>query len=154
MKKLLLIAIASSQLLITGASYAHDSANKNVEFFNSKPSSKALPFSEAVRVDNTLYLSGQIGFNSKTRKLAEGGFKAEAEQTLTNIKESLKRQGHSMDSVVKCMVMLTDIADFKAFNEVYTSYFSPPYPARSAFAVSQLALNAKVEVECIAAVNK
>lgn len=124
----------------------------DVEFLNSKPASKRLPFSEIVRVDNTLYLSGKIGIDPKTGKLAEGGFEAEAKQTLDNIKTTLNKHGFDMHHVVKCLVMLTDIDDFPAFNKVYTQYFTPPYPARSAFAVKALALNSLVEVECIAAI--
>ncbi|MEH6595266.1 MAG: Rid family detoxifying hydrolase [Colwellia polaris] len=126
---------------------------KNVEFLNTKPASKTLPFSEAVRVENTLYLSGQIGIDPKTSKLAKGGVIAETNQTLTNIQQVLKSHGYDMQNVVKCTVMLTNIADFAAFNRVYTRFFSPPYPARSAFAVNKLALNATVEVECIASTH-
>ena len=126
---------------------------KSVEFLNTKPASKTLPFSEIVRVENTLYLSGQIGLDPKTNKLAKGGVIAESNQTLTNIQHALKNHGYGMGNVVKCTVMLTDIADFAAFNRVYTRFFSPPYPARSAFAVNKLALNAKVEVECIASTH-
>ncbi len=123
---------------------------KKAEFLNAKPSNKRLPFSEAVRTNDLLFLSGQIGFDAKQGKLVSGGLKAETEQTLTNIKTTLNRYGYTMKDVVKCTVMLTDINDFKAFNEVYTQYFIPPYPSRSAFAVKDLALNSKVEVECIA----
>jgi len=147
MKKLLIASLFSA---IAFNSFADTS----IKFLNTKPANKALPFSEAVKVGNTVYLSGQIGFNAQTKKLVSGGIKAEANQVMTNIKTSLDKYGYSMKDVVKCMVMLTDINDFKAFNEVYTSYFEPPYPARSAFAVKDLALNSVVEVECIAAVEK
>ena len=154
MKKLTLLAIIAIPCLLSYASFADAHTANTVDFLNSRPVSAKLPFSEIVRVENTLYLSGQIGINPATKKLAEGGFTAEAEQTLTNIKQTLKRHGYAMNQVVKCTVMLTDITDFKAFNEIYTSYFSPPYPARSAFAVNGLALNSKVEVECIATTAK
>ena len=121
-----------------------------IEFLNSKPSKPTLPFSEAVKVDNTLYLSGQIGINPKTGKLAQGGVTAEAEQILQNINHTLKKYDYQMKDVVKCLVMLTDINDFKAFNKVYSSHFKPPYPARSAFAAKELALGSVVEIECMA----
>lgn len=135
----------SLALLAAKSAYAAE-----VEFLNSKPSSKSLPFSEAVKVGNTLYLSGQIGFDSKEKKLVSGGLKAEAAQALDNIKASLIKYDYKMQDVVKCMVMLTDINDFKAFNEVYVTYFKPPYPARSAFTVKELAINSIVEIECMA----
>lgn len=152
MKKLTLLAITAIPCLLNYTSFANTHTANAVDFLNSKPASTKLPFSEIVRVENTLYLSGQIGINPATKKLAEGGFKAETEQTLTNIKQTLQRHGYTMNQVVKCTVMLTDITDFKAFNDIYTRYFSPPYPARSAFSVSGLALNSKVEVECIATI--
>mgnify|MGYP000595568728 CR=1 FL=1 len=136
--------------LFTSHVWAGDS--KNVEFLNKKPSSKQLPFSEAVKVGDMLILSGKIGFDPKTKALAPGGIKAEAHQTLVNIKQALSNYGYSMNQVVKCTVMLVDINDFKVFNQVYTQHFEPPYPARSAFAVNALALNSQVEVECIAAI--
>ena len=154
MKKITSTLFIASSLLIASASYAGGKNSADVEFLNSKPSNAALPFSEIVRVDNTLYLSGQIGFDPKTGKLAEGGFKGEAQQTMANIKNTLEKHGYSMKDVVKCMVMLTDMKDFKAFNQIYTQYFSAPYPARSAFAAAQLALNSKVEVECMAVATK
>jgi len=122
-----------------------------VEFLNSKPANAKLPFSEAVKVDSMLYLSGQIGINPETKKLASGGVEAEAHQTLRNIKRVLNSHKLDMSNVVKCLVILTDINDFAAFNSVYVQYFKAPYPARSAFAAKELALGAKVEIECMAA---
>lgn len=109
-----------------------------------------LPFSEAVRVDNTLYLSGQIGVVPGQLVLAEGGIEAETRQTMENIKNALNRYGASMDDVVKCTVFMADIEEWPRMNEVYRTYFKAPYPARSAVAGSGLALGARVEIECIA----
>jgi reactive intermediate/imine deaminase len=150
MKKILVLSLMTTCLMASSLAFASNNDSAKVEFLNSKPASKNLPFSEAVRVDNTLYLSGKIGFDPAKGKLAKGGLKAEAAQALTNIKTSLNKYGYEMKDVVKCLVMLTDINDFKAFNEVYTSYFTPPYPARSAFAVADLAINSVVEIECFA----
>lgn len=111
-----------------------------------------LPFSEAVRVDNLLYLSGHIGIVPGTMNLAEGGIEPEARQAMDNIKTSLEAHGYSMSNLVKCTVMLADMAEWDAFNRVYQSYFSGRYPARSAFGVNGLALGARVEIECIAAI--
>ncbi|MFQ6006605.1 MAG: Rid family detoxifying hydrolase [Woeseia sp.] len=110
---------------------------------------RQLPFSSAVRVDNTLYLSGNIGVMPGTLDLAPGGIQAETRQTLDNIKAVAEQFGSSMDRVVKCTVFLADIGEWAAMNEVYTTYFENP-PARSALGASGLALNARVEIECIA----
>lgn len=107
------------------------------------------PFSEAVRVGNTLYMSGQIGI--KDGKLVKGGIDAETKQTLDNIHSALLKYGYRKSDIVKCMAMLTDMDDFDDFNKVYKAELSKPYPARSAFGVSELAAGASVEIECIAA---
>jgi len=108
-----------------------------------------LPFSSAVRVGNTLYLSGNIGNISGTLDLAEGGITGETRQTMDNISGVLQEFGSSMDDVVKCTVFLADMSEWGAMNEVYKTYFKNP-PARSALGASGLALNARVEIECIA----
>lgn len=110
-----------------------------------------LPFSEAVRVGDMLYLSGQIGVQPGTLELVEGGMAAEAKQALANIRTTLEAHGWAMKDVVKCTVMLADMKEWPAFNEVYRTAFTPPYPARSALGANGLALGARVEVECIAA---
>ena len=76
---------------------------------------------------------------------------AEAKQTMDNIRTSLEAHGLSLEDVVKCTVMLADMREWAAFNEIYKSYFTPPYPARSALGANGLALGARVEVECVAA---
>lgn len=108
------------------------------------------PFSEAVRAGDFLFLSGQIGDVPETGKLAEGGLEAEARQTLINVKRVLESNGASLQDVVKCTVFLADIAEWPAFNAVYRQFFQKPFPARSALAASGLAMNARVELECIA----
>ena len=141
--------IATVILCITATAQA-DSPPK-VEFLNSgKIVPTTLPFSEAVRVGDTLYLSGQVGIKPGTLELVPGGMQAEARQTLENIKATLEAHGYSMRDVVKCTVMLADIAEWATFNEVYKAYFSPPYPARSALGANGLAIGARVEVECLA----
>ena len=111
-----------------------------------------LPFSSAVRVDNTLYLSGNLGNVPGTLDLAEGGIQGETRQTMDNISAVLEQFGSSMDKVVKCTVFLADMAEWGAMNEVYKTYFTNP-PARSALGASGLALGARVEIECIAVVD-
>ena len=108
-----------------------------------------LPFSSAVRVDSTLYLSGNLGNLPGTVELAEGGIQGETRQTMENIKTVLEQFGSSMDEVVKCTVFLADMGEWGAMNEVYKTYFTNP-PARSALGANGLALGARVEIECIA----
>jgi len=119
----------------------------SVEFLTSDDSSNR-PFSEAVRVGNWLILSGQIGRNPETGALPPGGIKPETKQTMDNIKRTLEKYGSSLDQVVKCTVMLADISEWSAMNEVYVTYFPGHKPARSAFGTSGLALGARLEIEC------
>ena len=113
-----------------------------------------LPFSDAVRVGRLLFLSGQIGNIPGTTDLAPGGIQGEARQTMENIRTVLEANGSSMDRVIKATVMLADIAEWPAFNEVYVTYFPGDKPARSAFAGSGLAFGARCEVEVIATVGE
>ena len=110
------------------------------------------PFSEAVRVGHMLYLSGQVGTDS-SGALVSGGIAAETKQTLENIRRVLERHGSSLDQVVKCTVMLADIGEWEAMNEVYRTFFTNHLPARSALGTSGLALGARVEIECLAVVE-
>jgi reactive intermediate/imine deaminase len=114
------------------------------------PGTRTLPFSEAVRVGDMLYLSGQLGTDSAGR-LVPGGIGPETRQALSNIADALTRHGSSLDRVVKCTVMLADITEWAAMNEVYLAFFGSHRPARSAFGTSGLALGARLELECIAA---
>ena len=123
-----------------------------VEHYSSNPEMQ-LPFSDAVRVGHMLYLSGKIGNIPGTPQLAEGGIQGETRQTLENIKASLEKYGSSMGEVVKCTVFLADIGEWGAMNEVYIEYFPVDPPARSALGSSGLALDARVEIECLATVE-
>ena len=109
-------------------------------------------FSEIVKVGNTLYLSGKIG-SVPGQGLVEGGIQAETRQTLENIKATLEQNGASMSQVVKVTVFIADIAEFGQMNEIYTTFFTENPPARSTVAVSGLAANARIEIECIAVIN-
>ncbi|MDX1646537.1 MAG: RidA family protein [Longimicrobiales bacterium] len=112
-----------------------------------------LPFSEAVRVGDMLYLAGQVGNRPGEMAVVEGGIQAEARQTMENIGAVLERHGSSLERVVKCTVMIDEIDEWGAFNEVYVEFFPGPKPARSAFGADGLALDAAVEVECWATVG-
>jgi len=135
--------------LVAGYALAKD--RPKIEFLNSgKVYPAGVPLAEAVRVGDTLYMSGQIGIQPGTLKLVPGGIKEEAKQTLANIKTTLEAHGYSLKDVVKCTVMLADISKWGDFNEVYKTVFSEPFPARSAIGANGLAIGAQVEVECIA----
>lgn len=110
-----------------------------------------LPFSEVVRVDDMLYLSGMVGTQPGVLALVPGGMQAEARQALQNIEVILQTVGASRTDIVKCTIMLDDIAQWADFNEVYVEFFGDHRPARSAFGADGLALGAAVEIECIAA---
>ncbi len=123
-----------------------------VEYLKSDPGRTA-PFSDAVRVGDMLYLSGKLGTDSSSA-LVPGGIKAETKQVMENIRSVLEKNGSSFNQVVKCMVMLADISDRAAMNEVYITYFAKDrMPARSTFGVTGLALGARVEIECLATVS-
>lgn len=111
-----------------------------------------LPFSEAARVGDMIYLSGNIGVAPGTKTLVEGGIEAETRQTMENIKAVLERNGSSMDEVVKCTVMVDDMSEWEQVNSVYISFFPNHRPARSSFGADGLALGARVEIECWARV--
>jgi 2-iminobutanoate/2-iminopropanoate deaminase len=110
-----------------------------------------LPFSQAVRAGDFLFLSGSIGNRPGTLTLVEGGLAAQAHQTMENIGEVLKASGLGFDDAVKFTVMLVDMRRWAEFNAVYKEYFDPArLLARSAFGASGLALGGEVEVECVA----
>lgn len=149
MTRSLTVLIALSPL-VAGPAFAQESPDITFHGFESEAMAD-LPFSEAVQVGDVLFLSGQIGVDPKSDELVDGGIRAEARQTMENIGKSLERHGYGMDDLVKCTVMLADIAEWPAFNDVYRTFFDGRFPARSAFAATGLALGARVEVECIAA---
>ena len=109
------------------------------------------PYSQAVSAGSTVYISGQVPLDPATGALVEGGIQAQAERVLTNIGAILEAAGLSYADVVKTTVLLADIADFKAVNEVYARFFTGPVlPARAAYAVAGLPLGARVEIEAVA----
>jgi 2-iminobutanoate/2-iminopropanoate deaminase len=109
------------------------------------------PYSQAVEINGTLYISGQIPLDPATGKLVEGDITAQTEQVLKNISAILKVAGYTLSDVVKSTCLLSDMANFKAMNEVYGRYYTGNQPARAAFAVKDLPLGSLVEIETIAA---
>lgn len=107
------------------------------------------PYSQALKVGNVVYCSGQIPLVPETGKLVEGDIKAQATQSLKNVKAVLTEAGADVTNVVKTTVYLADMADFGAVNEVYADFFGDHKPARSCVAVKELPKGAKVEVEVL-----
>ena len=127
-----------------------------MEFITSHGTRAAgLPFSDAVRVGDVLYLSGQLGNVPGKMELAPGGIEGQTRQMMEHIARILNANGLSFDDVFKCLVMMKDMSEWTAFNKVYLTYFKPDrLPARSAFGTSGLALGAAVEMECWAYAGK
>ena len=110
------------------------------------------PYSQAIRVGNLIYTSGQIPINPATGQFVEGGIKEQTRQSLTNVKAILEEAGTSMANVIKTTVFMADMADFADMNGIYAEFFAEPFPARSAVAVKTLPKGALVEIEVIAEV--
>jgi len=108
------------------------------------------PYSQAIRVGNLVYTSGQIPIDPATGAFAEGGIKEQTRQSLNNVKAILEEEGLAMDNVVKTTVFMADMGDFAEMNGVYAEFFTEPYPARSAVAVKTLPKGALVEIEVVA----
>ena len=109
------------------------------------------PYSQAIEVNGMVFASGQIPLDPATGNVVEGGIKEQTRQALTNAKAIMEGAGLTLANVVKTTVFMADMNDFAAMNEVYATFFSEPYPARSAVAGKTLPKGVLVEVECIAA---
>lgn len=108
------------------------------------------PYSQAIEANGLIFCSGQIPIDPATGKIVSGGIKEQTAQVLKNVKAILSEAGLEMNAVVKTLVILSDITDFSAMNEVYADFFGSPFPARSAFAAKDLPKGALVEIEVIA----
>ena len=108
------------------------------------------PYSQAIEVNGTLFVSGQIPIDPVTGEFVSGGIKEQTLQVFKNIGAILSEAGLSMDNIVKTTVLMADMADFPVMNEIYASQFEGAFPARSAFAVKSLPKNAMIEIEVIA----
>ena len=109
------------------------------------------PYSQAIEVNGFVYASGQLPIDPVTGTFPEGGVKEQTKQSLLNVKAILEEAGLGLQNVVKTTVFLADMSDFMAMNEVYSQFFSEPFPARSAIAVKALPKGAQVEIEVVAA---
>ena len=108
------------------------------------------PYSQAIQIGDLLFVSGQVPIDPSTGSIVEGDVKAQAQQSLNNLKAILNAAGTNMGAVVKTTVFLADMNDFAAMNEVYAQFFQEPFPARSAVQAARLPKDAKVEIEDIA----
>jgi len=106
------------------------------------------PYSQAIRVGDTLYMAGQIPLDPATMQMVEGDFEKEARRVFENIRAVIAAAGGSFEQIVKVTIFLTDFANFAKVNEIMAEYCKAPYPARSTVAVAALPRNARVEVEC------
>ena len=111
------------------------------------------PYSQAIKAGNTIYVSGQIPIDPAKGEFAGDDIAAQTRQSLTNIRNILAAAGADMSNVVKTTVLLADIADFTAMNEVYAEFFTEPYPARAAFQAAAIPKGALVEIEAVAVVE-
>ena len=138
-------------ILMSGAmSTCHAQKNTEIIFHKShEPKKQNAPFSDAVQAGNMYFLAGQIGMDHTTRTLVEGGVQAETEQAIKNIQAVVAQHEMTLANVVKCTVILAEIEDFAAFNEIYTQYFTKK-PARTTFAAKGLAANGSIEIDVIA----
>ncbi|GAB6023210.1 2-iminobutanoate/2-iminopropanoate deaminase [Chamberlinius hualienensis] len=112
------------------------------------------PYSHGVQVDQTLYIAGQVGLDYQKGGIVSGGVVNETKQALVNMGHILEGAGIGFGNVVKTTVLLADIKDMEAVNEVYKQFFKEPYPARAAYQAANLPLNARVEIEAVAVVGK
>ena len=108
------------------------------------------PYSPAIEINNTLYVSGQIAVDQATGKLVEGKIEEQTRQVLKNLKNVIEKAGYSMENVAKCTVLLTDISFYATVNQIYMEYFPKDPPARMAFAVKDLPMGAMIEIDAIA----
>ena len=107
------------------------------------------PYSQAVQVGNTLYMSGQIPLDPKTMQIVDGGIEAQAKQVFANLRGVARAAGATLNDIVKLTILLTDLAEFAKVNDVMAAHFDAPYPARATYQVAALPRGAKIEVEAV-----
>ncbi len=121
------------------------------EIVNTSKAPNAIgPYSQAIKIDKMVFLSGQIAIDPKTQQFIDGDIETQTKMVLDNLKSVIEASGSSLESVVKTTIYLTDINDFSKVNEIYASYFSSGKPARSSVCVAALPKNAKIEIDAIA----
>ena len=111
------------------------------------------PYSQAIRVGDTLWMSGQIPLDPKSMQIVEGGIEAQARRVFDNMRAVLAAAGGSLDDIVKLSILLADLGDFAKVNEIMAANFRQPFPARSTYQVAALPRGARIEVEAVAALK-
>jgi 2-iminobutanoate/2-iminopropanoate deaminase len=111
------------------------------------------PYSQAVRFNNLLFISGQIPLEPETGEILKGDIKAQTEQILENLKSILTAGGSSLDNVLRTTIFLTDLEDYADVNEMYAQFFEKSMPARSTVQVSRLPMDVQIEIDAIAGIN-
>jgi len=112
------------------------------------------PYSQAVRVGNTLYMSGQIPLDPKTMQIVDGGIEAQAKQVFANLRAVATAAGATLNDIVKLSILLTDLGEFAKVNDIMAAHFDAPYPARATYQVAALPRGARIEVEAVLALPK
>jgi reactive intermediate/imine deaminase len=144
------IAASSVWVLSTSSAYSLD---KSVVYTNRAPAPIG-PYSQAIKIDNIVYISGQIPIDPKTGELVSGDFGKQSKQVIQNLSEVAKAAGGNLDDFVKVTVYVTDLANFAVFNQVMANYFNKPYPARVVIEVKSLPKQATIEIEALMKVDK
>jgi 2-iminobutanoate/2-iminopropanoate deaminase len=150
MKKTLMI-FGTFALLLTVACNSdrnEEKATRRVITLENTPAKR--PYSPAIEVENTLYVSGQIAVDPATGKLIDGGIEEQTRQALKNLKNVVEKAGYTLENVAKCTVLLSDISFYSGVNQIYMEYFPKDPPARMAFAVKDLPMGALIEIDAIA----
>jgi len=107
------------------------------------------PYSQAVRVGDTLYMSGQIPLDPKTMQIVDGGIDAQARQVFANLRAVAAAAGATLNDIVKLTILMTDLSEFAKVNEIMAAHFDAPYPARATYQVAALPRGARIEVEAV-----
>ncbi|KAK9089696.1 hypothetical protein Scep_028778 [Stephania cephalantha] len=143
-------SLSSTPKPFASLSVSAETSKKEVVHTEKAPAALG-PYSQAIKANNLVFVSGVLGLVPETGKFPSDGVEEQTEQLLKNMGEILKASGANYSSVVKTTILLADMKDFKQVNEIYARYFPPPSPARATYQVAALPMNAKIEIECIAA---
>ena len=123
--------------------------NKKIQISTPNAPSAIGAYSQAIKVDKLIFISGQIPLNPKTMEVVDGGFDAQINQVLLNLKSIIDEAGANLEQVVKINVYLDDLSNFQAVNEQMKLFFEEPYPARAAVEVSRLPKDVQIEMDAI-----
>jgi 2-iminobutanoate/2-iminopropanoate deaminase len=149
MRKIIALSCLIALAVFAAAAQKGDVGKKQIQ--TDKAPKASGPLSQGIAAGGFVFSSGQLPVDPATGKIVLGGIEDQTRQVLKNLSAVLEAGGSSLDHVVKCTVLMTDLTEFAAMNKVYAEFFKAPCPARATFQVGGLALGAKIEIECIAA---